>query len=69
MAVRRRFGILAAALAGAALIAGCSSGSSPASSSPSSSSSAAAGGQIKIGVDLTYNNTAFWAAYINYETQ
>jgi len=20
-------------------------------------------------VDLTYNNTAFWAAYINYETQ
>jgi ribose transport system substrate-binding protein len=68
MAVRRRFGILAAALAGAALIAGCSSGSSPASSSPSSSS-AAAGGQIKIGVDLTYNNTAFWAAYINYETQ
>jgi ABC-type sugar transport system substrate-binding protein len=71
MAVRRRFGILAAALAGAALIAGCSSGSSPATSSSSSSSSApaAAGGQIKIGVDLTYNNTAFWAAYINYETQ
>jgi simple sugar transport system substrate-binding protein/ribose transport system substrate-binding protein len=22
-----------------------------------------------VGVDLTYNNTAFWAAYINYETQ
>jgi len=32
-------------------------------------SSAAASGQIKIGVSLTYNNTAFWAAYINYEQQ
>ena len=26
-------------------------------------------GQITIGIDLTYNNTAFWAAYINYEQQ
>ncbi len=32
-------------------------------------SSSAASGQIKIGVSLTYNNTAFWAAYINYEQQ
>jgi ABC-type sugar transport system substrate-binding protein len=29
----------------------------------------AGSGQIKIGVSLTYNNTAFWAAYINYESQ
>ncbi len=26
-------------------------------------------GQVTIGVDLTYNNTAFWSAYINYEQQ
>ena len=56
------------------LVAACSSSSS------SSSSSAAAGGagataarrrrvRSPIGVDLTYNNTAFWAAYINYEQQ
>ena len=32
-------------------------------------SSSAAGAPIKIGVALTYNNTAFWAAYINYESQ
>src|ERR1700728_4720690 len=71
MVLRRRFGVTAVAgLAAAALmagIAGCgsssSSGSSPASTSKSSSST------IKIGVDLTYNNTAFWAAYINYESQ
>jgi simple sugar transport system substrate-binding protein/ribose transport system substrate-binding protein len=29
--------------------------------------SGAANGQIKIGVDLTYNNTDFWSAYISYE--
>jgi len=33
------------------------------------SSSAAGSGLTKIGVALTYNNTAFWAAYINYESQ
>jgi ABC-type sugar transport system substrate-binding protein len=68
MVVRRRFGVSAAAgLAAAALIAGmagCGS-SSPSKTTTSSSSSAS----IPIGVDLTYNNTAFWAAYINYETQ
>src|SRR5262249_15733653 len=31
--------------------------------------SASGSGQVTIGVDLTYNNTAFWAAYINYEQQ
>ena len=33
------------------------------------SGAAAAGGKIKIGVALTYNNTAFWTAYISYEKQ
>jgi simple sugar transport system substrate-binding protein/ribose transport system substrate-binding protein len=59
-----------AAVAAATLIAACSSGSSSSSSSgTTSTSSASAAGQTTIGVDLTYNSTAFWAAYINYETQ
>jgi simple sugar transport system substrate-binding protein/ribose transport system substrate-binding protein len=59
-----------AAVAAATLIAACSSGSSSSSSSgTTSTSSASAAGQTAIGVDLTYNSTAFWAAYINYETQ
>jgi ABC-type sugar transport system substrate-binding protein len=29
----------------------------------------ASGAAVPIGVDLTYNNTAFWAAYVNYEGQ
>jgi simple sugar transport system substrate-binding protein/ribose transport system substrate-binding protein len=45
------------------LVAACSSGSGGSTTSSSSS------GQVTIGVDLTYNNTAFWAAYINYEQQ
>ena len=73
---RRTLGTAALALAGL-LIAACSSGGSSGSSTPSAttaastspSSSSAASGQVTIGVDLTYNNTAFWAAYINYETQ
>ena len=66
MVLRRRFGVSAAtALAVVALLAGCSSGSG--SASPASSSTSK--GPVAIGVDLTYNNTAFWAAYINYETQ
>jgi ABC-type sugar transport system substrate-binding protein len=60
-----------AAIAAATLVAACSSSGS--SSSPSSgttsTSSAKATSQTTIGVDLTYNDTAFWAAYINYETQ
>jgi len=54
-------GMTAVAATAALLLAAC--GSSGPSSSKSSS------GPITIGVDLTYNNTAFWAAYINYETQ
>ena len=56
-----RIAALATALAFAA--AGC--GSHTANTAGSSSGN----GPIKIGVALTYNNTAFWAAYINYETQ
>jgi len=68
MAIRRRFGVsVSAAIAVAALLAACSSGSS--SSSSGSGSNSSSSGPVKIGVDLTYNNTAFWSAYINYETQ
>jgi ABC-type sugar transport system substrate-binding protein len=77
-AKRRLIGTAALAAAGL-LVAACSSSSSssaPAASSSASgtaSASAAAtssgSGQVTIGVDLTYNNTAFWAAYINYEQQ
>src|ERR1039457_3922619 len=63
MALRRRFSVSAsAAIAVAALLAGCGS-------SASSGGSASSSGPVAIGVDLTYNNTAFWSAYINYETQ
>jgi ribose transport system substrate-binding protein len=55
-----------AALAVMALIAGCSSGSS---SSNNGGGTKSAAGPVPIGIDLTYNNTAFWAAYINYEKQ
>jgi simple sugar transport system substrate-binding protein/ribose transport system substrate-binding protein len=61
-----------AAVAVATLIAACSSSgssSSPSSGTTSTSSAQAAASQTTIGVDLTYNDTAFWAAYINYETQ
>ena len=75
MSFRRRPGVgpsravtaAAAAIAAATLIAACSSSSS--SPGATSTSSAKAAAQTAIGVDLTYNNTAFWSAYINYETQ
>jgi ABC-type sugar transport system substrate-binding protein len=62
---RRLFGTVALAAVGL-LVAACSSGSSSSSGSTTSSKSS---GQVTIGVDLTYNDTAFWAAYINYEQQ
>jgi ABC-type sugar transport system substrate-binding protein len=69
MSRRRHSGIFAAAgVMLIALIAGCGSSSGSAGSSTSSGAKAASG-PVKIGVDLTYNNTAFWAAYINYEKQ
>jgi ABC-type sugar transport system substrate-binding protein len=68
MRVKGRLLGVAAAGTAALLVAACgSSGGSP--SAGSSGSSAPKSGQITIGVDLTYNNTAFWAAYINYEQQ
>ena len=64
MRVRRNARYLAACLTFAALTAaGCSS-KAPGSGS---GSAATGSGPIKIGVALTYNNTAFWAAYIGYE--
>ncbi len=54
--------IAAVAAALALVAAGCGSHTTNA---PGSSS----GGPMKIGVALTYNNTAFWSAYINYESQ
>jgi ABC-type sugar transport system substrate-binding protein len=73
MSLRRHFGIIAAAgVTVAVLLAGCGSSSGGASSSTSSTSTSTGtgtSGPVTIGVDLTYNNTAFWAAYINYEKQ
>jgi ABC-type sugar transport system substrate-binding protein len=79
MRLRRRSAGAAVLAAAGLLAAACSSSSSstPSTSASSASSgtaaasagSSAASGQVTIGVDLTYNNTAFWAAYINYEQQ
>jgi simple sugar transport system substrate-binding protein/ribose transport system substrate-binding protein len=69
--LHRRIGIsavaAAAAVTTATLLAAC--GSSGPGGSTTGSGSSHSGSQVTIGVDLTYNNTAFWAAYINYETQ
>src|SRR6204780_4546058 len=78
-AKRRLIGTAALAATGL-LVAACSSSSSSSASAPTSTSAsstasasaaatASSSGTIKIGVDLTYNNTAFWAAYVNYEQQ
>jgi simple sugar transport system substrate-binding protein/ribose transport system substrate-binding protein len=79
MRVRRRLAATVALAAAGLLAAACSSSSSGGAGSPASSPAASGGaagaasspasGQVTIGVDLTYNNTAFWAAYINYEQQ
>lgn len=72
MDLRRRFGVSASAAAAAvALLAGCGSSSSGSGSASSSSGTgtSASSAPVKIGVDLTYNNTAFWSAYINYQSQ
>ena len=76
MRVKRRLIGTAALAAAGLMVAACSSSSTsaPASSAAGTASASAAAtssgsGQVTIGVDLTYNNTAFWAAYINYEQQ
>ena len=62
-----------AAVAAVTLIAACSSGGSSSSagsgSGATSTGKASTAAETPIGVDLTYNSTAFWAAYINYESQ
>jgi hypothetical protein len=78
MRFRRRLGVgpsrattaALAAVAAATLIAACtSSTSSRPGSGATSTGSASTTAETTIGVDLTYNSTAFWAAYINYENQ
>jgi ABC-type sugar transport system substrate-binding protein len=74
-AKRRLIGTAALAAAGLLVAACSSSSSSPSAASNGTTATASAAatssssGQVTIGVDLTYNNTAFWAAYINYEQQ
>jgi ABC-type sugar transport system substrate-binding protein len=60
---------VATAVATVTLLAACSSSSSTSTSTSTTTSPAPAAAATTIGVDLTYNDTAFWAAYINYETQ
>jgi len=72
MRLRRRLAGTAVLAAAGLLAAACSSSSSTSAASSTASGAAAstsASGQVTIGIDLTYNNTAFWAAYINYEQQ
>src|ERR1700749_1252403 len=76
MRLRRRLAGTAVLAAAGLLAAACSSSSSTGAASTTGSATASgaaasssASGQVTIGVDLTYNNTAFWSAYINYETQ
>jgi ABC-type sugar transport system substrate-binding protein len=83
MSQRRRLAGTVLLAAAGLLAAACSSSSTASSTSaaaPASTASAAvstaasaagssSSGQVAIGVSLTYNNTAFWSAYINYEQQ
>ena len=46
-----------------------SAASAAVSTAAASAASSSSSGQVTIGVSLTYNNTAFWSAYINYEQQ
>jgi simple sugar transport system substrate-binding protein/ribose transport system substrate-binding protein len=81
MRVKRRLAGTVTLAAAGLLAAACSSSSTATTSNaPTGTASASAAatatggtssssGQVTIGVDLTYNNTAFWAAYINYEQQ
>jgi ABC-type sugar transport system substrate-binding protein len=64
MRVKGRLLGTAAVAAAGILVAACGSSGTSGSTTASKSS-----GQVTIGIDLTYNNTAFWAAYINYEQQ
>jgi ABC-type sugar transport system substrate-binding protein len=64
--------VLTAAALAACGSSGSSSGGSGAASTGGASTSAGSGSSgkpVTIGVDLTYNNTDFWSAYIGYEKQ
>jgi simple sugar transport system substrate-binding protein/ribose transport system substrate-binding protein len=65
MSVKRRLLGVATLAAAGVLVAACGSSGTSGSTNTTAKSS----GPITIGIDLTYNNTAFWAAYINYEQQ
>src|ERR1700727_2934162 len=76
MRLRRRLAGTAVLAAAGLLAAACGSSTSTGAASTTGSATASgaaasssASGQVTIGIDLTYNNTAFWSAYINYETQ
>jgi ABC-type sugar transport system substrate-binding protein len=70
MRLTGRLSAATALVSASLLLAACSSSSgATAGSGSSGSGGGSAAGQVTIGVDLTYNNTAFWAAYINYEKQ
>jgi ribose transport system substrate-binding protein len=74
MRLRRRLAGTVVLAAAGLLAAACSSSSSSSTAATSAGSSgtpatSSAAGQVTVGIDLTYNNTAFWAAYINYEQQ
>jgi simple sugar transport system substrate-binding protein/ribose transport system substrate-binding protein len=67
-------GLLAAACSSSSTsstsaVAPASTASAAVSTAAASAASSSSSGQIAIGVSLTYNNTAFWSAYINYEQQ
>lgn len=64
MRFSRRILSTTVAVAAAGLLATACSSSSGGGTAASSGSK-----QVTIGVDLTYNNTDFWSAYINYEQQ
>jgi ABC-type sugar transport system substrate-binding protein len=64
MTVKSRFLGIAAVAAVGVLVAACGSSGTTGSTTASKTS-----GPVPIGIDLTYNDTAFWAAYINYEAQ
>ena len=66
MRAKRRLLAFAAIAVVSTLLAACSSS---AGSTGKSTAGGTGSAPIKIGVALTYNNTAFWSAYVNYEQQ
>jgi ABC-type sugar transport system substrate-binding protein len=68
MQFRKKFRVPAAAVVASAGLLAVGVANSAALQSAHKAARPAAG-QTVIGVDLTYNNTDFWSAYINYESQ